>query len=194
MEETPRLTAGDSANRLHKLRLPHTSFKSDRGKLCCIQEHQPFRFKQNTWLSKRGKEKQTRLPDFKSAFMNIWGCLPHLKASHTLYLGDTLARKTLLRQRVNLLLVHFRGLTCLIKINPLGSAALVEKVEDVRVTRQKAGEGSSHADSNASADRLHRVHRSKAEERTQQQDVLSPGFHLFQTLPITSFNLTQPWL
>lgn len=73
---------------------------------------------------------------------------------------------------------HSRRLTCLIKRNPLASAALVEKVKDVRVARQKPREGSSHADRNASADWLHCIHQSKAGKGAQQQDVSSPGSHL----------------
>lgn len=111
-----------------------------------------------------------------------------------LYLVETLARKTLcqilLRQCLSLLFYSHR-LTCLIKGNPLGSAALVEKVEDVRVARQKPGEGSGYADRNASADGLHCIHQSKAGECVQQQDVPSPEFHLVQTVPFTSSNLTQ---
>lgn len=96
--------------------------------------------------------------------------------------AETFARKKTLCQILVShwlnVLFYWRWLTSVIKRNPLGSAALVEKVEDVRVARQKPGEGSSHADRNASADGLHRVHQSKVGERAQQQDVSSPGFHL----------------
>lgn len=74
-----------------------------------------------------------------------------------------------------------RALTRLIKRDPLGSAALVEKVEDVRVARQKPGECSSHANRNASADGLHRVDQSNAGEHAQQQDMSSPRLHLSLT-------------
>lgn len=67
----------------------------------------------------------------------------------------------------------------MVKGNPFGSAALVEQVEDVRVARQEPGEGSCHADRNASADGLHCINKTKPGEHAQQQDVSSPGLHLF---------------
>lgn len=49
------------------------------------------------------------------------------------------------------------SLTRLVQRYPLDSAALVEEVEDVRVAGQEPGEGSSHADRNASADGFNRL-------------------------------------
>lgn len=55
------------------------------------------------------------------------------------------------------------SLTGLVKRYPLGSAALVKEVEYVRVAGQEPGEGSSHADRNASADGFNRLRQSEAD-------------------------------
>lgn len=69
------------------------------------------------------------------------------------------------------------SLTRLVKRYPLDSAAFVEEVEDVRVAGQEPGEGSSHADRNASADGFNCLRQSRADEHAQEQDVSLPRFH-----------------